>query len=118
MNTQTLALTIAQLKVERRKLDERIDMLTEQLRECFPRKSRIESDKVVAFWRCNRMPEIQDIAAVPDSLFIREPDLKRIGALLRRGKAVPGAQLVGREVLFVYPPKITTTASADNNSHG
>jgi hypothetical protein len=118
MNTQALALTIAQLKGERRKLDERIETLTEELRASFPRNDRIDTDRVVAFWRCTRVPEIQDLAAIPDSLFVREPDRKRIGSLLRRGKAVPGAQLVGREILFVYPPKEAATTTTDSRSHG
>lgn len=113
MNAHALAHTIAQLKADRRQLDERIDELTEQLRSSLPKSQRIENDKVVAFWRCTRVPEIQELSVVPNSLFVREPDLKRIGALLRRGKAVPGARLVGREILFVYPPKDAAASPAN-----
>ncbi len=112
MNTQMLASTIARLKTERRKLDERIEALTIELRAALPRNGRIAADDVVAFWRRTRVPDIQDLAAIPPSLFVREPDLKRIGAMLRQGKAVPGAQLVLRETLFVYPPKETASNEA------
>lgn len=112
MDVYTLALSIVRLKTERRKLDEQIEALTDELRAALPRDNRIAADDVVAFWRRARVPDIQDLAAIPPSLFIREPDLKRIGALLRQGKTVPGTQLVCKETLFVYPPKDAASIKA------